>query len=558
MLFGQVPIENAEGVTLGHSVTVQDPSGGTRVLKKGRVLSSTDVRALSDAGFISVTAAQLDITDVGEDQAAARIARLLAGPNVTVSAPFTGRCNIYADRDGLIILDLEAITSINAFDERITVATLAAYERVARGQMLATIKIIPFAVPAATMATAEAHMRRHTETGSAPVSVAAFEGKRAALILTALPSTKASVLEKRTRVIADRLAARGTALDVTETTPHNEVATADAIKRAVARGFDPVLVFAASAIVDRSDVIPAALVRAGGNITRLGMPVDPGNLLLLGTHGSITVIGIPSCAASPKLNGFDWVLDRVLAGLAVTSRDVANMGVGGLLKEIPSRPQPRDMPLAQHTDEIRRAPRLACIVLAAGRSTRMGPTNKLLEDFHGEPIVHHIVRAAIESVAKAVIVVTGHQRDEVQGALSGLDVVMVDNPDYASGLASSLRTGLAALSADIDGVFIALGDMPEITAAHLNQLAAAFDPTEHRAIVTPVRHGKRGNPVLWARQFFAEMATATGDTGAKALFTAHADKIVEIDLGSDAVLDDIDTPEALAALRTRDASRARN
>jgi molybdenum cofactor cytidylyltransferase len=558
MQFGQVPIENAEGVTLAHSVTAHNPSGGTRVLKKGRVLSSADVQALSEAGVTSITAARLDATDVGEDQAALRIAQALAGPHVTVSAPFTGRCNIYASCDGVMTLDVAAITSLNALDERITVATLSDFERVACGQMLATIKIIPFAVPPETISAAEAHIKHRAQTShTAALGVARFGARAAALILTELPATKSIVLEKRTRVIADRLAARGATLAHTETTAHTEAATADAIQRAVAQGFDPVLVFAASAIVDRRDVIPAALVLAGGDITRLGMPVDPGNLLLLGAHGATTVIGVPSCAASPKLNGFDWVLDRVLAGLNVTSRDVANMGVGGLLKEIPSRPQPRDVPRTERADEIRRAPRLACIVLAAGRSTRMGHSNKLLEDLRGAPIVHHVVRAAIESVADAVIVVTGHQSAEVKRALSGLDIIAVENRDYASGLASSLRTGLAALPADIDGVFVALGDMPEITAAHLDQLAAAFDPAENRAIVTPMRQGQRGNPVLWARQFFAEMAKTTGDTGAKALFTAHADN-VEIDLGSDAVLDDIDTPEALAALRTRDASRVRD
>jgi molybdenum cofactor cytidylyltransferase len=322
----------------------------------------------------------------------------------------------------------------------------------------------------------------------------------------------------------------------------------EAIARAADAGHDPVLVFAASAIVDRGDVVPTALVQAGGTITRLGMPVDPGNLLLLGARGTTTVIGIPSCAASPKLNGFDWVLDRALAGLAVTSRDVADMGVGGLLKEIPTRPQPRDLP---PQDAGRRAPKLACLVLAAGRSTRMGANNKLLEDFSGKPIVRHVVEAASASTAAQVVVVTGHQSEAVRAALAGLDVVCVDNPDYASGLAGSLRVGLAALPSNIDGAFVALGDMPEITAEHLNRLAAAFAPKENRAIVAPVRHGKRGNPVLWGAQFFAEMRAATGDTGAKHLIGMYADQVAEVDLSTDAVLNDIDTPEALRALRGR-------
>ena len=508
-------------------------------------MSADEVAALRAAGFTAVSAARLDASDVAEDAAARRVAEALAGPHVTISAAFTGRCNIFAGADGMALLDLARLTALNALDERITVATVPPHERVAAGQMMATIKIIPFAVPESVVAGAIARL---ADAATRAVSVARFVKQNAALILTTLPATKPSILDKRTRVIADRLRERGAALRYSEVVVHDTAIVAAALTRAANAGYDPVLVFAASAIVDRGDVVPAALVQAGGVITRLGMPVDPGNLLLLGTLGKTTVLGIPSCAASPKLNGFDWVLDRVLAGLVISSRDVADMGVGGLLKEIPTRPQPRDRP---PMETGRHAPRLACLVLAAGRSTRMGANNKLLEDFAGKPIVRHVVEAACASVASAVVVVTGHQSEVVRAVLAGCDVTFVDNPDYASGLASSLRVGLAALPSNSDGAFVTLGDMPEITAGHLNQLAAAFAPKENRAIVTPVRHGKRGNPVLWGAQFFAEMQAATGDTGAKHLIGLYGDQVAEVDVSSDAVLNDIDTPEALAALRRR-------
>ena len=545
MKFGSIPIADAEGAILAHSLATT-----TGVVKKGRALSADEVAALRAAGFSTVSAARLDAGDVAEDAAARRVAEALAGPYVTISAAFTGRSNIFAAADGLVLLDVARLTALNELDERITVATVPPYERVTAGQMLATIKIIPFAVPDSVVTVAIAQM---ADAASRAVSVAPFIKHNAALILTTLPATKPTILDKRTRVINDRLRERGATLEHSEVVVHDTTTVAAAITHAANAGHDPVLVFAASAIVDRGDVVPAALVQAGGAITRLGMPVDPGNLLLLGTLGKTTVLGIPSCAASPKLNGFDWVLDRVLAGLVITSRDVADMGVGGLLKEIPTRPQPRDHQRGdlQPIDTGRHAPKLACLVLAAGRSTRMGANNKLLEDFAGKPIVRHVVEAACASVASAVVVVTGHQGDAVRAALAGCDVTFVDNADYASGLASSLRVGLAALPSNCDGAFVTLGDMPEITARHLNLLAAAFAPKENRAIVTPVRHGKRGNPVLWGAQFFTEMQSATGDTGAKHLIGLYGDQVVEVDLSSDAVLNDIDTPEALAALRRR-------
>jgi molybdenum cofactor cytidylyltransferase len=135
--------------------------------------------------------------------------------------------------------------------------------------------------------------------------------------------------------------------------------------------------------------------------------------------------------------------------------------------------------------------------------------------------------------------------------IAGLDVTVAHNPEFALGIAASLGAGLGALPKEIDGAIVVLGDMPEITAAHLDRLIAAFAPKEGRAIVVPVRHGKRGNPVLWSSELFAEMRAIEGDVGAKHLMGEYADQVVEVDLESDAVLIDVDTPEALAKVRGR-------
>ena len=298
--------------------------------------------------------------------------------------------------------------------------------------------------------------------------------------------------------------------------------------------------------MDRGDVIPAALEAAGGEIVHLGMPVDPGNLLLVGRLPDADVIGVPSCAGTPKMNGFDWVLERRLAGLPAGPSEVTAMGLGGLLKEIQGRPQPR----AQSSEETaRRAPRIAVIVLAAGRSTRMGKRNKLLEELRGKPIVRHVVEAALASQGSRVLVVTGHQAERVRNVLKGLDVDYATNPDYAEGLSTSLRAGIGALGPGLDGAIICLGDMPEVKATHLDRLIAAFAPKEGRAICVPIREGRRGNPVLWGADFFDEMGQVQGDAGARHLIGQHEDQVAEVDLASDAIFTDIDTPEALERLR---------
>lgn len=539
MKFARIPVDAAAGAILAHSVSA--PGGS---IKKGRVLTATELARLKAAGLTHIIAAQLEPGDVSEDEAAGRIARAAAGENTHSSAPFTGRANLFADVAGLAEIDGARVHALNLIDEGLTIATTTPFERVGQKQMVATVKIITFALPEDVVARAEALAR----TPAGLIRIAPLRAKTAGLILTRLPATKPSVLAKRQQAIAGRLEGLGSRLGPVDTVDHEQGAVAAAIARMNAAGADPIIVFAASAIVDRGDVIPAGLVAAGGDILRLGMPVDPGNLMLLGRLGSADVIGAPSCAASPKLNGFDWVLERRLAGLDVASRDVAAMGLGGLLKEIATRPQPREL-MTEDDNGARTAPRIAALILAAGRSTRYGGSNKLLAELDGVAIVRRVAQAALASRARPAVVVTGHQQERVAEALKGLDVRLVHNPNYAKGLSTSLKTGIGALPAQVDGAVVCLGDMPRIEANHIDRLIAAFAPKEGRLIALPLHNGKRGNPVLFGSALFADMMEAEGDTGARHIIGSHADEVAEVDLGTDAIFADVDTPEALERLQ---------
>jgi molybdenum cofactor cytidylyltransferase len=276
------------------------------------------------------------------------------------------------------------------------------------------------------------------------------------------------------------------------------------------------------------------------------MPVDPGNLLLLATLHGKPALGLPGCCRSPKLNGLDWVLQRLAAGIEVTPGDVARMAVGGLLTEIPSRPQPRGEPAEPLAAPRKR--RVAAVVLAAGQSRRMGKENKLLLRVDGKPMLRHVVEAAVGAGLREVVVVTGHEPAAVEAALSGLPVRYVHNPDYAEGLSTSLKSGIAGLGRKIDGALVCLGDMPRVTAAQLRRLVEAFDPAAGRGIVVPTHGGKRGNPVLWGREHFAAMQELSGDVGARHLIGQHEAKLALVELENEAPLLDIDTPEAFQAL----------
>ena len=539
MIFGETPLDAAEGAILAHSVRLVD-----RVFKKGRVLDAHDLAALRAAGLDTVMAARPEPGDVGEDAAAARVAAAVAGDNLSASAAFTGRCNLFAQARGVLVLDRARLDALNLIDESITLATLAPFEVVEPRQMAATIKVIPFAVPGDLVARCEALAR---EAGPL-LRVAALRPTSAALIQTELPGIKASVLDNTTRSVTGRIESLDGRIGDERRCPHQVAALASEIAEMVAAGHGLVMVSGASAIVDRRDVIPAAIERAGGVVEHFGMPVDPGNLMLLGRVGHVPVLGLPGCARSPRLNGFDWVLRRLLAGLPVGGRELMTMGAGGLLKEVAGRPLPRAAATEPEPKAVPRAPAIAALVLAAGQSRRMGGTNKLLAAIDGVAMVRRAVDAALASRAEPVVVVTGHEPDRIRRALAGLEIDFAHNPDYAAGLSASLKRGLAALPKGGDGVVVCLGDMPRVSAAQIDRLIAAFDPLEGRAICVPTVRGKRGNPVLWASRFIPEMLELEGDVGAKHLIGQYPELVCEVAMTGDGPLLDIDTPAALTEL----------
>jgi molybdenum cofactor cytidylyltransferase len=533
MKFGSVPVAEAEGGIAVHSIR----KAGV-VLKKGTLIGPSEIAALRAAGIGEVVVARLEPGDVTEDQAAAEIAGAVAGEGVRVDRAFTGRANLFAEEPGVLVVDKTAIDCLNLIDEAVTFATLPAFKPVVAGEMIGTIKIIPFAVAGAVRDATVAVAR----TKAPLIRVAPYRIRKVGVVSTVLPGLATKVIEKTLAVTAARLKPAGGAIVAERRVAHEEAAIAKAIEDVLREGAEIVLVFGASAIADRRDAIPAAVAAIGGVVEHFAMPVDPGNLLLMAQVRGKPVLGAPGCARSPKENGFDWVLMRLLAGVAVPRETIAAMGVGGLLMEIVTRPQPRDEPVVTGHN-------IPAVVLAAGRSTRMGGPNKLLAEIGGRPLVRIAVEQALASHAKPVIVVTGHERERVEAALKSLPVQFVHNPDFAQGLGGSVRTGIAAVPAAADGAIVCLGDMPQVDAALIDRLIAAFAPEQGALAVVPTSEGQRGNPVLWSRRFFADLMAIEGDVGARNLINRYGEAVVEVPVTSKGALVDVDTPEALRGVK---------
>lgn len=521
MRFGPVPVAEALGGILAHTYRVSGVA-----MPKGTRLGPAELEALGAAGLAEVVVARLDPDDLHEDEAARQVAMALAGDTLRATEPQHGRVNLHAAFAGVLGVNEVGVHDLNLVHESITLATLAPWARVAEGELVATVKVIPFA---AARHVVDACFAR----GAGALEVYPLRLRTAGLVATTLPGSSRSLVEKAVRVQRARLEALGSRLGPVHVCAHTPAAIEAALQELLSQGCDPLLLLGASATVDRHDVLPSAIRAVGGVVDHLGMPMDPGNQLFLAHLGSVVAIGVPGCARSPAPGGFDVVLRRVLAGQVPTRHDLMRLGVGGLVKQKAARRSRRG--------------RVAGIVLAAGQSRRMGAVNKLLAEVEGVPMVVRAVQALSASEVVDVVVVTGHQAAEVREALAGRPVRFVHNPDHAEGMSTSVRAGFEAVQADpdLDGALVALGDMPYVTTEHIDALLAAFDPDDPLAICVPAVGTRRGHPVLWGRGHFEAMGTLTGDRGARQVLDAHAEHLVPVAIADDGVLVDIDTPEAL-------------
>ncbi len=334
MKFGEAPIDQAVGAILAHKLY---DSVGKLVLNKGRRLVESDLETLRQLGLERVTVTQLSEADLHEDAAAERIGAAVAGAHVRMRAPGVGRANLTAGERGVLHVDVPRLEQINNIYDGITIATLSEFTLVDVGEMVALVKVVPFGVPAARVVDVE----RIAEASGNVLQLRPLQRMRVALIVSGAESTRERLMKSFHAPVRKRIEGWGSELLEPTYTLHDARSIAEAIR--AQSSADMILVAGISAIIDREDVAPSALMLAGGSITLHGVPVDPGTLLMLGYLGDVPVVGAPGCIKSPKTNVIDWILPRLLSGERLTRANLVSMGHGGLLKDIAERPMPRSM-----------------------------------------------------------------------------------------------------------------------------------------------------------------------------------------------------------------------
>ncbi len=532
MKFGEKPITACLGDLLVYSVRI--PNGK---LPKGTRLTKTHIEKLRLMGIERLLVASLQKQDIDENLAAKLLSTAFYKKGFKLSVPATGRVNFIAEHLSISRLDIEKINKLNEIDEAITFATVLPDQLLTKGQMVATLKIIPYAVSKRSLDKAIKLIK-----GGELLSCRQIIPRNFSLIQTTFEDTKPSILLATENVTRTRLAQLECSLIDCQIVEHSADYVSQALIRARKQGAQAFLLCGASAIADRLDVLPKALKMAGGEIIHFGLPVDPGNLSMVGNWDGMFVLGMPGCARSPKLNGLDWLLQKSLAGIKLDKSELSRMAVGGLLADIASRPLPRKL-INKNTSMEKK---VAGILLAAGSSTRMGADNKLLLPMNnGMTMISWIVQTYLKSEINKLIVVTGFQEKAVHEALLGLDVEFVHNPHYETGQASSVSTGIENLAEPFDSALIGLGDMPFVTTDLINRLIESHHmlPKPDIRITLPLLDGKRSNPVIWGRAFFEELRNISGDLGGRQIFADYLSAINGVSWDKRQFAEDIDQPE---------------
>lgn len=538
MKFGPCALSDCLDAILVHAVYLPDGR-----IAKGTCLTSDHLSRLRANGSDDIIVARLEDGDLGEDAAADMIAKAMMPANVRLSVAATGRVNIYATQRGLLRVDRLRLRDINMVDEGITLSTVQHNQLVEAGDLIATLKIIPYSVAETAVATVIG-----LGAGEPVISFHALRPRSFGLIQTRIPGMADKILKATEQTAKQRLNQLGCALVDSRVVAHEAAAINQAITASRANGPAVMLIAGGSAIADRRDEVPMGVIAAGGRIDHFGLPVDPGNLLMLSHIDEMPVIGMPGCARSIKMNGFDWILHLLLADLRIDAAEIADMAAGGLLMEIVSRPLPRRMVERRQISNAT----IGGVLLAAGQSQRMGAQNKLLAEIDGVPIIRRTAQALLDGGLNDLVIVTGHEHRLVAAALDDLPVTCIYNDEYQSGQASSVACGVRHhQNGSHAAVLIALGDMPlvrpELIAALLRDHSSLPDATDR--ITLPVFDGRRGNPVIWGRGFFDELVALTGDAGGRIIFAENKNAVNSLGWPDDSIHLDIDTPEALAPLK---------
>ena len=328
MQFGSIKLEKSEGSILAHSIKLENLN-----ISKGTLLTENHIMDLRSKGVQSVVVARLENGDIEENKSAIIVSKAFSHNSLIFSKANTGRINIFSKHDGLLIYSVSSLISFNLIDEGIALALLTQNSFVKKKQLIGTLKVIPYSLPKKTILK----FRRFENL----IIIKAVKEKKFSLIQTSHKNMKESLYKKTSIETKKRVENLSCFLLDDTICEHNEKELTSKISSIIKKDIDILLISCASAVSDRNDILPKSIMNLGGNIIHFGLPVDPGNLLILASLNNKLIVGMPGCARSPSLNGLDLILRMLVTDIKIDKKIIASLGVGGLLKDTRLRPFPR-------------------------------------------------------------------------------------------------------------------------------------------------------------------------------------------------------------------------
>ena len=508
----------------------------SKTISKGTFVTNEIVDYFKMGNVQTILCAVPEEGDIHEDEAAEAISNAIDKNQTYAEKASTGRVNFKSQSLCLVRYERHLIREVNLVDESIAFSIVEHNQLIAKNDLIATLKIIPFFTKKKYLDQVIKILAKNEL-----FKIHSLKKKEVTLIQTCFEWQKRSIFKATSNVTRGRLEALGCPLKKETLIPHDHKSLCSEIRSSIDSGAQVLLISGASAITDRSDHIPKAILSVGGEIIQYGLAVDPGNLLLIGKIGDTNIIGMPGCARSPKLNGFDWVLQLLMANIPINKEELADMGAGGLLMEIASRPLPR----ALAKSAKKREKKIMGIILAAGNSSRMGKDNKLLRNIGGASLVRNTAIEMLKSDIDSCSIVLGYQSDKVAAVIKDLNINLILNPFWEKGQASSLKAALNTLDSSYSDILVMLGDLPGVKSKHINKIIEEHLLANNRKskITIPSFNGKKGNPVIWGKSFFPDLSNLEGDVGGRTLFDQHPAAINLLVMEDEAVITDTDTPE---------------
>ncbi|MFT6497506.1 MAG: molybdenum cofactor cytidylyltransferase [Alphaproteobacteria bacterium] len=528
MKFENKPVINAIGMVSAHS-----HSTASGRISKGTTLEKLHIDELISMGVSDINVYHLEEDDVEESKASLLIAKAIANESLKVSLAFNGRTRIYAEKDSIFLVNKSIVDQINQMDESIAISTLNDQDIAYKNDLVLSVKIITYSISNLLLNQVLDLIKKNWVIFLKP-----FHPLSLAVIYTKSKNQKESLINNAKKTLSKRIEEFNSTISEIHECSHeyNEIKNAiDTVKKA---NIDLIVIFSASSVSDRRDIVPQAIESMHGKIIHFGMPVDPGNLTLFAQLDHVKIIAVAGSARSESLNGFDWFLNRLHAGIDINHKEINKLGVGGLLHDL--RSYSRRKKFEKTTNS--RKKNVVAIILAAGQSTRMGDQNKLLLKINENSMIKDYINKLNQCNLANIIVVTGHESSIIKEDLSDTGVLFAHNKEHKVGISSSIKAGVSKLESHVDAVLICLPDMPFVSAHEINQLIDNYSTDKGQLICVPTSFGQRGNPVLWDKRFFNELMQLEGDIGAKNLIDKYKEYLIEVSSG-ESVITDIDTKE---------------